>query len=386
MHPDRRSFLKRTLTASAAVALGPAHWRRAFGAHAAVGESPYGPLGAADSNGIRLPTGFTSRLIAMTGQEVGKSGYVWHAGPDGGATYAAGEGGWVYVSNSELNGTRGGASAIRFASDGRIVSAYRILGGTRRNCAGGATPWATWLSCEEYHQGLVWECNPFEAGQGIARPAMGRFAHEAAVVDPRTGYVYLTEDAHDGRFYRFRPASARDLSAGTLEAASVEGGFTVTWIPVSRNRPHRGRDTAVFARGEGAWFSSGHVYFCTTGDNRVWALETATDKLEIIYDATKLGTNAPLREPDNLTVHERSGDIYVAEDGAELQLVLLAERHGQRILAPFLQLVGHVGSEVVGPAFSPDGTRLCFSSQRGTDGGIDGPGKTFEVTGPFRPR
>lgn len=386
MNSKRRSFLTHSLAASAAAGLGPAWWRQVFAATAVLGESPYGQLGPPDANGIRLPRDFTSRLVAMTGQEVGSTGYVWHGWPDGGATYATGDGGWIYVSNSELNGTRGGVSAIRFDNGAQIVDAYRILAGTKYNCAGGSTPWGKWLSCEEHRQGLVWECDPFTPGQGIARPALGTFAHEAAVVDPDTGYVYMTEDTNDSRFYRFRPSAPGNLAVGTLEAASVDGSGQVTWIEVSPNRPYRGRDTAVFARGEGAWFSAGFVYFCTTADNRVWALETATDKLEIIYDAASIGTDAPLREPDNVTVHERSGDIYVAEDADDLQLVLLADQHGRRIAAPFLQLVGHAGSEVAGPAFSPDGMRLYFSSQRGTDGGTNGPGMTFEIRGPFRSR
>jgi hypothetical protein len=384
MNPKRRNFLMHTLTASAAVGLGPACWRQAFAGGAVIGESPYGPLGAADENGVRLPAGFSARLVGVTGQKVGKTGYVWHGWPDGGATFATEDGGWVYVSNSELKGADGGASAIRFDARGQIADAYRILGGTTLNCAGGRTPWNTWMSCEEHDRGLVWECNPFAPGQGVARPAMGAFAHEAAVVDPATGFVYMTEDRRESRLYRFRPARRGDLSAGVLEAASVDVSSKVSWVSVPADEAYRGRDTTAFVRGEGAWFAAGIVYFCTTADHRVWALDTARETLDVIYDAEALGRNAPLREPDNVTVHERSGDIYVAEDDDDLQLVLLADQQGRRIAAPFMQFVGHGGSEVAGPAFSPDGTRLYVSSQRGTGGGANDPGMTFEISGPFR--
>jgi secreted PhoX family phosphatase len=99
------------------------------------------------------------------------------------------------------------------------------------------------------------------------------------------------------------------------------------------------------------------LYFCTTADDRVWAHDVQNGTLEIIYDAATAG-RAALHSPDNVTVHAGSGDIYVAEDGDDLQLVLLADRSGQRIVAPFLQLTGHDRSEITGPAFSPDGSRL----------------------------
>jgi secreted PhoX family phosphatase len=167
---------------------------------------------------------------------------------------------------------------------------------------------------------------------------------------------------------------------------SVDAHGFATWVEVSPTRPYRGKDTTAFDRGEGAWFADGRFYFCTTTDNRVWSLNIASGQLEVIYDAAALGPDAPLRDPDNITVHPNSGDIFVAEDADDLQLVLLANSQGQRIAAPFLQLVGHNGSEVAGPAFSPDGSRLYFSSQRGTDGGNNGPGMTFEIHGPFRRR
>jgi uncharacterized protein len=383
MNLPRRSFLQLGAASALSAGLGIAGWRRAFAAPAITGVSPYGSLGDPDANGVALPAGFSAALLATSGQRVAGTSYEWHGEPDGGATFATPGGGWVYTSNSELNGTRGGCGALRFAANGRVLAAYSILTGTKWNCAGGATPWGTWLSCEEHRAGLVWECDPFQPGQGTPRPALGKFAHEAAVVDPTTGYVYLTEDDYDSRFYRFRPDSSITgyLNSGVLEAAAVQADGTVRWVAVKADRPYRGRDTTVFERGEGAWYSAGVVYFCTTADNRVWAYDANAARLEVIYDAALIGDAAPLREPDNVTVHERSGDIYVAEDDDDLQLVLLADRSGQRIAAPFMQLTGHDGSEVTGPAFSPDGERLYFTSQRGRDGKN---GMTFEITGPFR--
>lgn len=383
---SRRDFLRRSLGAAALLGMTPAVFRNAFAGSTIAGDGPYGSLGVPDTNGVRLPAGFRARLIGTTGQVVVGTQYVWHGQPDGGATFTAPDGGWVYVCNSEMNGTRGGVGAVRFNASGGIEDAYTILLGTKWNCAGGATPWNTWLSCEEHRSGVVWECDPYQPSQGIARPAMGRFAHEAAVVDPVTGWVYMTEDTNDSRLYRFRPDVRSQLDSGVLEAAAVDARGFVTWLTVAPDRPYRGADTTEFRRGEGAWFAAGYVYFSTTADNRVWALETASNHLELIYDADAIGPAAPLRNPDNVTVHAASGDIYIAEDGDDLQLVLLANASGQRIAAPFAQLVGHGGSEITGPAFSPDGSRLYFSSQRGTGGSFSSPGMTFEVTGPFRRR
>ena len=92
--------------------------------------------------------------------------------------------GLVYTVNSEVP-VVGGCSALRFDASGEIVDAYSILDGTSVNCAGGRTPWDTWISCEEFPAGRCFECDPFQPSDGNVREALGTFQHEAVAVDPR---------------------------------------------------------------------------------------------------------------------------------------------------------------------------------------------------------
>ncbi|EPX60316.1 hypothetical protein D187_001803 [Cystobacter fuscus DSM 2262] len=379
---NRRHFLRWSMFGGGALALGPAFWRRAYASPAEPGPSPYGPLSdTPDGNGLLLPAGFSSRLIARTGDPVPGTSYPWHLNPDGGACFATPEGGWVYTSNSEF--IPGGASAIRFNGNGDIVDAYRILSNTLANCSGGPTPWGTWLSCEEFEGGRVFECDPLQPSQGVSRPALGTFTHEAVAVDPDGHRLYLTEDRTNGRFYRFTPSSWPSLSGGILEAARFRSnpltGGPVSWVRVSALLPAALQPTAflttAFNGGEGCWYDSGTVYFTTKGDNRVWAYTVANSRLEVLYD-DDLYPDSPLSGVDNVVV-SRSGDLYVVEDGGDLQLGLITP---ERVVSLFLQVLGQGGSELTGPAFSPDGQRLYFSSQRGNNG----LGLTYEVTGPFR--
>jgi len=353
-----------------------------------------GGLGSPDATGLRLPAGFSARVVARSGDALGASGYTWHRSPDGGACFVAPDRGWIYVSNAETPDS-GGVGAIRFAADGTITDAYPILSGTRINCAGGRTPWNTWLSCEEHDAGLVWECDPFKPGNGIARPGLGTFAHEACCVDPRGRHVYLTEDrGDDSGLYRFTPTRYPDLSAGVLEIAELDGDplagrARVRWHRLPNPNPGE-RDVACrrqveaaheFRRGEGMFFHDGTVWFTTTADHRVWAYRCRDATITVAYDPSareRDGRDAPLRKPDNLTVGG-DGLIYVAEDGDDLQIVMLSSA-GDAL--PLLQLVGHDSSEIAGPAFSPDGSRLYFSSQRGM-GRNGASGLTYEVSGPF---
>jgi hypothetical protein len=395
---DRRRFLTLGLAATGTVAsFGPGFWRRAYAADAVPGDGPYGSIadGAPDANGIILPEGFTSRVVARAGEVLpGEQGYAWHTDPDGGAVFPTGDdGGWIYVSNQEerLLVGGGGVGAIRFDADGSIVDAYRILDGTYTNCAGGPTPWGTWLSCEEHPTGLVWECDPFGVDEAVPRPAMGAFFHEAAFVDDRPDQqrVYLTEDSNfDGRFYRFTPASYPDLSAGVLEAAVAsepDGTGAITWIevdPVLAAPDARIKGAHSYVGAEGIWIDTGLVYFTTKGDDTVWVYDPITSTMDIVYRAADFpggADAAPLTGVDNIVFND-AGELYVAEDGGNMELVLITP---DRVVTPFLRIVGQDGSEIAGPAFDPSGTRLYFSSMRGTSGQFSADGITYEISGPF---
>ena len=343
------------------------------------------PLQPADTNGIMLPPGFKSRIVARSSlPATDSSDYVWHPSPDGGACFPTVDGGWIYVSNSEVGGAKGGVGALRFSAAGAVIDSYSICQNTTDNCAGGPTPWGTWLTCEEFEMGQVYECDPFGKNPAVLREAMGSFAHEAVAIDIKNDCAYLTEDRPDGGLYRFTATNGLpDLSRGTLEIAAVVVRGSEKFVewkavddPHARTKPTRRQVASYqpFAGGEGIAIQDGVVYFTTKHDNRVWRYDTRSNQLDILYEAGAIN-NSILTGVDNLVISP-AGDVLVAEDRGDMQIVSISPE-GKPM--PLLQIINHDKSEIAGPAFDPSHTRLYFSSQRGQSG-IGTDGITYEIS------
>ena len=381
----RREVIGLGLGGAAALGLGAYFWSDVFESAEQGRLSDgrgYGPLGPADANGFRLPSGFRSRLVARGDDPVTGTRYRWHLSSDGAATFGTRDGGWILVSNSET--PEGGASAIRFRRDGSVGDAYRILSGTRLNCSGGATPWGTWLSCEEVEDGHVWECDPTGRRRAVRRSALGTFKHEAAAVDPQGRRVYLTEDLIDGRLYRFTPSRWPHLSSGRLEVARVDRTGLVSWVevpdPSGARAPTRRQvpGTHVFRRAEGIHFDGGVVYVATTADNRLHAYDVRRGRIEVIYDASR-AARPPILQPDQMTVSP-GRELFVCEDPDTEEIDMGVVDRGGR-LSRFLSTAGpeHRGSELTGATFDPSGRRMYVASQRARERGA-----VYEISGPFR--
>ena len=448
-HLSRRSLLRSLFLGAAAVHTSAWLPQRAHAnTQAAELQLPSGPLAnigplekktltAGTLPGIDeelfAPAGFDVRVVArhgldpLTGQSAADGGYNWHRDPDGGAVFPSKEdGGWVYVSNSEE--TPGGVGALRFDASGNLIAAYPILQGTRNNCAGGATPWGTWLSCEETGGGEVYECDPFGTPETAVRKGnLGAFPHEAAAIDPRHHACYMTEDGGSNRFWRFVAddddltetadgVTRMGLERGRLQVMNIEGfedGGEPSEADLRLPRKVRWRDVPTlpapltdrprlptvtrrgtfFAAAEGIWYyeipeslrtvpeqgsvpTRGVMFFATKRDNRVHAYDIENDLIELIYDNENMQLETGFNDVDNVVVSP-AGDVLVAEDGQLMRLVVIVPNGAAKVLMQ----IRKGGSEITGPAFTPDGSRLYFSSQRGPSGpdGSDNGGTTYEM-------
>jgi secreted PhoX family phosphatase len=389
---------------------------------------------------LALPTGFHYTALSITGQPMDDGGTVPGV-HDGMAAFAGPNNTTLLVRNHEVganganpvvpsNGSRydqlgGGTTTLVIGPDRRVRFQYASLAGTIRNCAGGPTPWGSWITCEENvstvgqggnqkMHGYNFEV-PASAAIEVAEPvplkAMGRFNHEAVAVETETGWVYQTEDRGDSCFYRFRPNVSGNLrSGGVLEALKITDSrapnmeiatgshntvtnyrhlkgvpLSVTWVPIDNFDPvtdtvrveARSKGAARFSRGEGAWYGNGQTYFvCSDGGNdrvgQVFAYKSGSDPstgtLTLVVEAT---ANDVLAAPDNICVAS-FGDLFLCEDGSGSEYVVGVNTEGE--LYRFASNAVN-GSEFAGACFSPDGKTLFVN--------IQSPGITFAIWGPW---
>ncbi|MET9431167.1 MULTISPECIES: alkaline phosphatase PhoX [unclassified Streptomyces] len=451
MSATRRQILARTGASVAGIAFTGALSELFAGTAAARGHAGYGPLVPDPAGLLDLPKGFRYKVLSREGGPLGSEGRV-PSNPDGMGAFRGPRGRVLLVRNHENShsgrapvptiggltydpGARGGCTVIELDARNNVLGERVGVAGTAVNCAGGPTPWNTWLTCEENESkagtngytkdhGFIFEVDPVDPRRTGAVPltAMGRFQHEAIAVDPYSGIVYETEDAFQqpfGLFYRFLPdkplgGTGSLRAGGELEAMRVPGvpdlsaiqetGAVfegIEWVPVpdpqARETPIRiqdfGRAGITHAQKlEGCYWGGRSVYFVSSfarasqgsaADHygQVWKYEPHRRRLTlVVVFGPSTDLQLPGESPDNICLAP-SGGLMVCEDGDGGQHVYGLTKHGE--VYPMARNAQNIGTpeapewgEFAGVTFSPDGGTMyvnCYS-----------PGTTFAVTGPWR--
>ncbi|HET6893442.1 MAG TPA: alkaline phosphatase PhoX [Pyrinomonadaceae bacterium] len=409
----------------------------------------YGPLQPTKSNNtnetvLALPEGFQYTVIGKTGAKM-SDGHATPAKHDGMAAFQVGTELRLVrnheVTNSERGipgsaigpnpyDTKAGGGTTTLIIDPHtreLVKDFVSLSGTLINCAGGPTPWGSWISCEETVRG---RSNGFEQSHGYcfevpaaanapitATPlkAMGRFKHEAVAADPATKTIYLTEDVGDpiakGGFYRFLPSNADKLQDGgrlqmlkvtdkkkydTRMGQKVGVGLPVTWVDIKDPDPREAEtnslavyqqgfelDGTTFGRLEGCFHGNGRIYFDATsaGDKylgQIWEY-APQDKdqgvLTLLYESSN---PAVLNRPDNICF-DSSGNLIICEDnGRNVHLRIMTPQGEISELGRNVYRVRNIdysGQEFAGVTLSPDFKTLFVNIQT--------PGLTLAIWGPW---
>ncbi len=469
----RRAFLRRFAAGGAILApslSGLAAWnfasaedaRAATARRGAGGRAPgYGPLRpSADCPELEIPHSFRCVRVSVANRvsPVRPSLTVPNAF-DGMQAFAMPNGNIRLIRNHEMvdgpgrgpvlgwpnydRKASGGTTTLEVRIHGRdaersieVVDEFVSLAGTRVNCAGGLTPWGSWLTCEENTagrthgfdrpHGYVFEVPASANGpvEPVALTAMGRFVHEAVAVDPDTGIVYETEDAWyvpdepnrpGSGFYRFLPNRPGVLAeGGRLQVLAVPGrpryltargmaaGTTVPaiWVDIEDPDP-RGADTqplivfregldkgaAVFARLEGAFHGDGGIYIVSTNGGNARAGQvfhyrptaSGTGELTLVFESPSRDV---LDSPDNIVLSPRGG-IIMCEDGGGDQFIRGLDREGNIIdLVRHPRVAGRPApGEFAGSCFSPDGEVMFFNVQGGREAGSSNESVTYALWG-----
>lgn len=440
---NRRDFMKGGVAGAAAISLAAvsnaalANFNSDYGQVMPIADEVTGlPL-------LQLPAGFKYWSYGWTGMTM-KDGTATPGAHDGMGAVAAQGNTIALVRNHEIRGAGtsvkspavydpsagGGTSNLLFDTlNGRWLASYMSVSGTSTNCAGGITPWGTWLTCEEttdtYNgvtHGWIFEVPGFGNAKPLPIKAMGRRAHEATATDPVTGYVYITEDAGTSSgFYRYRPFSYGNLlGGGVLEMLKVKNmhqtdlrasypdgtSWDVEWVTVDQPEVINPRNytqgfnkgAARFARLEGAWYDTGLVYFTSTsgggiGGGQVFHFDPRREKLTLVFESRN-NTSHPVA-PDNMTVSPRGGILLCEDRGGISRLMGLTQagevfefgRNNMNLSAEDAAIVhskfpgtagrinagNYIGSETCGACFHD---RWLFVN-------IQSPGVTFAITGPW---
>lgn len=457
---SRRNFLKQSALVTTAFA-GLKNW---IAPSAVAADAKAARKLETDFYGVLdLPPGFTYNIFSEAGEKM-DDGLLVPGKHDGMGAFAGRGGRVILVRNHEMDagatefspfGTKrtllrrvnrqkiydagrgkkpglGGTTTLVYdLKEQRLEKHFLSLAGTYRNCAGGVTPWNTWITCEEdtskpnsegqnsddemeKEHGYNFEVPATEAirlADPVPLKAMGRFRHEAVAVDPRTGIIYETEDRSDGLLFRFIPKQpGKLLEGGRLQALKLKDvsradtrnfdtrtiktgdRLDVEWVDVQnvespdddlRYQGYFDHGAARFARGEGIWYGKDGIYFaCTNGGlkrkGQIWryvpsAVEGTTEernrpgKLELFIEPDDGNL---VENCDNVTLAPW-GDLIICEDGMSPQYLVGVTPEGQTYRFGKTTL-----AEFAGACFSPDGNTMFVN--------ILSPGMTLAVTGPWK--